>query len=388
MPNVLDLAILVALVVAFAGGWQLGFVTRATSWLGLTVGLYAGARVMPWIVDRLSGAHPGRVFLTLGVVLLALGSAGLLVGLVIGNRLRRVVSGAEVHTVDHIGGGLASCVGVIFVVWLLVPVMADVRQWPAQQARNSRIAQAIDWALPAPPDSIQALGRVVGEEAFPRVLDALQPTPTHVEPPADPGLDPAVVDTVLRSVVQIEGVACRRIQLGSGFVIRSGHVVTNAHVVAGEPTTTVRLDDGSELTARVVLFDPARDLAVLEVDGLDRPGLELRHGQVGETGGAFGFPGGGDLRIAPFELARHLTATGRDIYDERRISRDVYSVAASLQSGDSGAALVATDGSVVGMVFAVAPDREAVAYALTATEIQHALNGDLSRPVEAGECLR
>src|SRR5690606_7815495 len=110
----------------------------------------------------------------------------------------------------------------------------------------------------------------------PRVLDALQPTPTHVEPPADPGLDPAVVDTVLRSVVQIEGVACRRIQLGSGFVIRSGHVVTNAHVVAGEPTTTVRLDDGSELTARVVLFDPARDLAVLEVDGLDRPGLELR----------------------------------------------------------------------------------------------------------------
>lgn len=140
MPNVLDLAILVALVVAFAGGWQLGFVTRATSWLGLAVGLYAGARVMPWIVDRLSGAHPGRVFLTLGVVLLALGSAGLLVGLVIGNRLRRVVSGAEVHTVDRIGGGLASCVGVIFVVWLLVPVMADVRQWPAQQARNSRIA--------------------------------------------------------------------------------------------------------------------------------------------------------------------------------------------------------------------------------------------------------
>jgi S1-C subfamily serine protease len=388
MPNALDLVILAALAVAFAGGWQLGFVTRATSWLGLAVGLLAGARTMPWIVDRLAGAPPARVFLTLGVVLLALGSAGLLVGLVVGNRLRSVVSGAQVHTVDRIGGGTASCVGVLFVVWLLVPVMADVRQWPAQQARNSQIARLVDAVMPPPPDSIQALGRVVGEDAFPRVLDALQPTPTLVEPPAESGLDPALVAEVTRSVVQIEGVACRRIQLGSGFVVPSGHVLTNAHVVAGEPTTMVRLDDGTELTAAVVLFDPARDLAVLAVDGLDRPGLELRPGQVGESGGVFGFPGGGDLRIAPFELARHLTATGRDIYDEHRISRDVYSVAAQLQSGDSGGALVATDGAVVGMTFAVAPDRAAVAYALTATEILSALDGDLSRPVEAGACLR
>jgi S1-C subfamily serine protease len=388
MPNALDLVILLALAVAFAGGWQLGFVTRATSWLGLAAGLLVGARTLPWIVDRLQGAPPARVFLTLGAVLLALGSIGLLIGLVIGNRLRSVVSGAEVHPVDRVAGGLASCAGVIVVVWLLIPVMADVRQWPAQQARGSRIAQVIDSVLPPAPDSIQALGRVVGEDAFPRVLDALQPTPSHVQPPGDTGLSQGVVDHVTRSVVQVEGVACRRIQLGSGFVIDGGYVVTNAHVVAGEPSTTVRRDDGHELTATVVVFDPGRDLAVLAVDGIDRPGLTLRAGEIGETGGVFGFPAGGELRIAPFELSRHLTATGRDIYNEARISRDVYSVAAHLQGGDSGAALVGHDAAVVGMTFAVAPDRDGVAYALTAAEVLSALEIDRSRPVETGACLR
>jgi uncharacterized membrane protein required for colicin V production len=388
MPNVLDLALLVALGVAFVGGWQLGFVTRATSWLGLAFGLLLGARTMPWIVDRLDGGAPGRIFLTLGVVFLALGSAGLLVGQVVGNRLRTVVSGTEVHVVDRIGGGLASCLGIVFVVWLLLPVMDDASGWPGEQARGSRTARLLEVVLPPPPDSIAALGRVVGEDAFPRVLDALQPTPVLVDPPEDHGIDPAVLDEVRRSVVRVESVACRRLQLGSGFVVESGHVLTNAHVVAGASSTTVLRDDGTELLATIVLFDPARDLAVLEVDGLDRPGLELRAARVGATGGAFGFPGGGDLRIAPFELARHLTATGRDIYDEMRTSRDVFSVAAVMQSGDSGAALVAPDGTVLGMVFAVAPDHEAVAYALTATELDSALNGDLSRVVEPGECLR
>jgi uncharacterized membrane protein required for colicin V production len=387
MPNALDLLIVAALAAAFAGGWQLGFVTRATSWLGLAVGLILGARSLPWIVDRLEGASSGRMFITLGVVLLALGSVGLLIGLVIGNRLREVMSGYHVHPVDRFAGGLASCAGVLAVVWLLVPVMADVRQWPAQQARGSTIARALDSILPEPPDSIQALGRVVGEDQFPRVLDALQPTPSLVEPPPASGLTDELAARVSQSIVRVEGVACRRIQVGSGFVVGGELVLTNAHVIAGEPATIVRRDDGTELDATVVLFDPGRDLAVLSVPGIDRPGLELRSGSVGDTGGVFGHPNGGDMRIAPFEVARHLTATGRDIYNDRRISRDVYFIASDLASGDSGAALVAPDGTVVGMAFAVAPDRDAVAYALTADEVTSALDAPLSEPVDTGDCL-
>lgn len=387
MPNVLDLAIVAGLVIAFAGGWQLGFVTRATSWLGLAAGLLLGARLLPWLVDRLEGAATSRVLVTLGLVMLALGSAGLVIGLLIGNRLRFVVSGARVHPADRIAGGAVSCAGVVLVVWLLVPVMADVRQWPAQQARGSRVAQMIDAVLPDAPDSIQALGQIVGDTQFPRVLDALQPTPHIVAPPGESGLGPDVAAGVARSVVRVEGLACRRIQVGTGFVVDDGLVLTNAHVVAGEPSTLVRRDDGVELEAQVVLFDPGRDLAVLAVSDLDRPPVALRSGEVGVRGGVFGFPAGGELRIAPFEIARHLTATGRDIYNDDRVRREVYAIASMLEGGDSGAPIVTADGAAVGMAFAIAPDRDAVAYALTAEEILAALEGDLSQRVDTDRCL-
>ncbi len=391
MPNLLDLVIVASLLIAFVGGWQIGFVARATSWLGLAVGLVVGAKTLPWVVDRLAGASGGRALVTMGMVLIALGSLGLLAGLMIGNRLREAVSGFEVHPVDRLAGGVVSCAGILAVVWLLIPVMVDARQWPAQQARGSQVAQLLDVVLPQAPDSIQALGRVVGEDRFPRVIDALQRTPRHVEPPSEVALPPEVAEGVVASVVRVEGVACRRIQIGSGFAIAGDLVLTNAHVVAGEPSTIVRRDDGTELVASVVLFDPARDLAVLSVPGLDRPGLELEQGSVGDVGGVYGYPRGGDLRIAPFEVARHLKATGRDIYNDRRITRDVFSIASNLDSGDSGAALVDPEGQVLGIAFAVAPDRGGVAYALTAAEVLEALEaaGDLRNrdSVDTGACL-
>ncbi len=388
MPNALDLVIAAALTVAFVGGWQLGFVARASSWLGLVVGLAVGARTLPWMVDRLAGQPPSRVFVAIGLVLLVSGSTGLVLGLMVGIRLRVVVSGARIHPADRAAGGLVSCAGVLLVVWLLVPVMADVRQWPAQQARNSQLARLVDTVLPSPPDSIQALGQVVGESQFPRVLDALQPTPALSAPPELTGIDPGVEERVRESVLRVEGVACRRVQVGTGFVVAPDLVLTNAHVIAGEPTTRVRRDDGAELDAVAVLFDPQRDLAVLRVEGLGREPLELRAGEVGDSGGVFGHPAGVEvLRVAPFEIGRALTATGRDIYGELRVRRDVYTVASALEAGDSGAPLVAPDGSAVGMAFAVAPDRDTVAYALTAGEILDALDTDLRGPVDTGRCL-
>ena len=76
-------------------------------------------------------------------------------------------------------------------------------------------------------------------------------------------------------------------------------------------------------------------------------------------------PGGGDLRIAPFEIAREVRARGQDIYDDDRTEREVFFLSAALHPGDSGSALVDRTGAVVGVAFAIAPDRRDVAYALT-----------------------
>ncbi len=383
--------VLVVLVLASAGlaGWRLGFLTRVTSWLGAAAGLVIALRTLPWIVDRLADAGALRLALTGGGVLVAGVSIGSMLGLVVGSRVRGAVTGDGLGTVDRVAGAVTGCVGMVAVVWLVLPLVSDFSDWPAQQVRESRVARVIDDVLPPAPDGVQALRRVIGVEEFPRVWNALHPTPDLAEPPVDTGLDPQVTDRATRSVVRIEGLACRRMQLGSGVVLAPELVVTNAHVVAGEQSTTVVRDDGTVLEARVVRYDPATDLAVLRVPGLDREPLPLGEGSVGDRGGVFGHPNGGDLRIAPYEIARRVTATGTDIYDEARVSRDVFFVAVDLSPGDSGAPLVAADGSVVGLAFAIAPDRPAVAYAVTSAELRAALDalGEQRSTVSTGECL-
>ena len=62
-------------------------------------------------------------------------------------------------------------------------------------------------------------------------------------------------------------------------------------------------------------------------------------------------------------------------------------LAADLAPGDSGAALVDTQGQVVGVAFAIAPDRGGVAYALSIDELREVLAGDLTSQRDTGGCL-
>jgi S1-C subfamily serine protease len=187
--------------------------------------------------------------------------------------------------------------------------------------------------------------------------------------------------------VKIEGEACSRIQEGSGFFVADDLVVTNAHVVAGEDDSDVVLSDGSRMDGTVVAFDPVRDLAVLRTSGADRPALPLEGAEVGTSGAVFGHPGGGSLEISPFQVGEQITAVGTDIYDSRRSERKVLVLAADLAPGDSGGALVNPRGQVVGVAFAIAPDRPSVAYALDVDEVTAVVSGDLSQERDTGDCL-
>jgi S1-C subfamily serine protease len=118
--------------------------------------------------------------------------------------------------------------------------MADVPGWPARQARTSRIAKTVNDLFPQPPDTLAALRNLVGEENFPGVFGPFQAAPDAGPAPAASGLSQAVVDRVRASTVKVEGIACGRVQDGSGFTVAPGLVVTNAHVVAGESETKVQ----------------------------------------------------------------------------------------------------------------------------------------------------
>lgn len=195
---------------------------------------------------------------------------------------------------------------------------------------------------------------------------------------------------VAASTVRVEGQACNEIQDGSGFTVASDLVVTNAHVVAGEPLgqTAVILPSGRRAPAMVVAFDPNRDLALLAVPRLGEQPLHLAIGKQGESGAVFGHPGGQtNLAVLPAKIAQEITAVGRDLYDRHTTSRDVFVLASNLAPGDSGGALVSQAGAVIGVAFAIAPDSPGTSYALSTTELQAVLATRAATAVSTGPCL-
>jgi len=144
---------------------------------------------------------------------------------------------------------------------------------------------------------------------------------------------------------------------GSGVLFRSdGHVLTNFHVVDGADSVKVVIDNGRELTARVVGSDPETDVAVLKVDGGPFPvaslgtAADLRVGQSAiAIGSPLGLVGGPSVTVGVVSaLHRRLdTRTGTPLLD--MIQTD-----APISPGSSGGALLDAGGSVIGLTTAVA----------------------------------
>jgi S1-C subfamily serine protease len=382
-----DIVLVLIAVSAAVGGYRLGFVARATSWIGFSLGVVAGALVLPLVLPEVQDASEPTVALVTIGLLVGMALIGNALGLVLGSRLHAELPAGALRRTDQVAGGVFGVVGLLVILWLLLPALTHIPGTMATQARGSAIARQVHESFPNPPDALEALRGIVGDEPFPEVFDVFQPAPDPGTIPAETGLPSAVAEQVVRSTVKVAGEACSRIQEGSGFFVAEDLVVTNAHVVAGEGDTIVEFVDGSTLDADVVAFDPERDLAVLRTRGGGAPALPLRDAEVGDTGGVFGHPGGGPLDVSPFRVGDEITAVGRDIYDSASTSREVLVLASDLAPGDSGSALVDPQGRVVGVAFAVAPDRPGVAYALAIDELEAVLAGDLSAERDTGGCL-
>ena len=146
----------------------------------------------------------------------------------------------------------------------------------------------------------------------------------------------------------------RRAQsLGSGFIIDpEGIVVTNNHVIAEADEITVRLQDDTEYSAKLIGRDPKTDIAVLEIDPGDRVLPFVSFGQsdalrVGDWVVAIGNPFG----LGGTVTAGIVSARGRDIgqgpYD------DFIQTDASINRGNSGGPLFNLAGEVVGINTAI-----------------------------------
>ncbi|MFH0518965.1 trypsin-like peptidase domain-containing protein [Streptomyces sp. M41] len=166
-------------------------------------------------------------------------------------------------------------------------------------------------------------------------------------------------------------IACGN-EVGAGFLVSPGRVVTCAHVVRWSDTSAVTVtfpngDEAGPLSATVVVHggwaggaaDPG-DLAVLELERevpvrpaeFAPPGAEL--GEPAPTLVAYGFPKGYDEGM----LARYHAVPGALVSDEWRQLEAVTAHGQPLAAGFSGAAVTLADGRVVGMVSSVAGGRD------------------------------
>jgi S1-C subfamily serine protease len=386
--NGLDLAIIAAAVAAGVGGWRLGFIARVFAWAGVALGLIVGVRYVPRVVTAFGGTSSDDRVTVAALFLVLVATLGQALGLGIGVLVHRFTndSGRPLPRWDRVAGAAIGTIGVLALVWMIVPSLATAKGWPARMARGSTVISVVDELSPEQPEQFAALGRAISEAPFPSALGPLDEPPDPGQPP-EAVIPEAVNAVVSRSIVKVTGRACRQIQEGSGWVHDSGLVVTNAHVVAGEDETLVEDRDGSEYEARVVAFDPVRDIAVLDVPTIDLPGLPLGSGGVGDQGAVYGHPGGGPLRASPARVGEEIAAVGTDIYRTGSSRREVFILAAALAPGDSGGALVNEQGEVIGMAFAIDPGREGTSYALTDDEIRTVLGLVELSGVDTGPCL-
>jgi S1-C subfamily serine protease len=382
--------VLIALALVFAlSGFRQGLLVSATSILGFLGGAVLGAQLSGPVAERIDGSSVTRVFAALVVVLAAALLGQILAGAA-GRALRGRVTWEPAKMVDSAAGAVVSAVAVLLVAWMVAsPLASSPFPAVASQVRQSALVQAVDRAVP---DRVRTvydnLRDAIDRRGLPDVLDPLTPTQVRDVPAPDPTLQNSpVVASVQGSVVKITGIApsCSRQIDGSGFVYAPERVMTNAHVLAGVADPVV-LAEGEEYEATPVYVDEATDVAVLAVPGMETLPLTFtaEPADAGDDAIIMGYPGGGPFYVGAARVRDRGEISGPDFRNTQTVVRDVYALFGTVRSGNSGGPLFATDGSVLGVVFASAIDDPDTGYALTGPEVAEAATVGSTARAEVG----
>ena len=252
--------------------------------------------------------------------------------------------------------------GIVLAGVLVIAVIAAILDLNPQSTSSPQTAAAIPRSDPTPVDVDDIIRQVetavaVRPESVTATVPA--PTPTAGTSVAD------LVDKARPSVVRIVG----EYGAGTGFVVAAdGHILTNFHVVVGEPRLVAVLHDGAQLSAQVVSEDPARDIALLKVK-TNRSLVPLtfaRSVREGEDVIALGYP---------LDLRGSMTITRGIVSAVRRANGiELVQTDAAINPGNSGGPLLNDRGEVVGMNTFVHLDAQGIGFAVSAEVLKARLN--------------
>jgi len=389
----LDIAVLSVAFIAAVSGWRSGALGSLLSFVGVILGAIAGVLLAPHLVAQISAPRAklfAALFLILGLVVV-----GEVAGVVLGRAVRGAIHSNSVRFFDSLIGVAVQLVVVMVAAWLLATPLTSSAGQPSLAAavRGSRVLAQVndfapDWLKTVP----KRLSSLLDTSGLPQVLEPFSRTPVAAVAAPDAALanNPVVTNTE-PSVVKIRAIApsCQKVLEGSGFVLSPDRVMTNAHVVAGANSVTVEAS-GNPYDATVVSYDPTVDIAILAVPNLPAGPLAFANAPVtsGTEAVVMGYPGGGGFVATPARIRELIELNGPDIYRSATINREVYTVRASVEQGNSGGPLIDLNGQVLGVVFGAAVDDNDTGFVLTAKEVaaQLAHIGDTA-PVATDACV-
>jgi S1-C subfamily serine protease len=331
-------------VCAFAG-WARGLIVSALSLAGFVGGALIGARLGPYFLPQGSdSAYTPLVALACALV------AALLVqwlAISLGMRLRGLLRPRPLRLMDAAGGlgvGIVTGLAIAWIVGAMIVLLPGHPDWQ-RAVRQSGVLRRLDSIVP-PSAVLDLLARI---DPFPTITGLAIPT----TPPTRSILGNPVLRRAEPSIVRVLGIACGLGVEGSGWVVKPGVVVTAAHVVAGETTTTVASSgSGHALDSHVIAFDRHDDLALLSVPGLHARPLPTASPVQASPAAIVGFPENGPLTATPARTGPTQRVFAADAYGHGPVQRTITSLAGQVRPGNSGGPLVDSNGRVTATIFA------------------------------------
>ena len=385
----LDVVLLIVLFGYLISGYRSGLIGSISGIAGLAAGAVAAYFLVPLVGTWVPAAEWRTAASLAAAAVLLIG--GLSLGRSIGRLLTPQGTRNKLRVVDRVlGAGAAVTVSALVVSMIAFSIGSLGVPVVSPAVSSSGVIRSIDSLTPDPVKSFLAqLRSIVVTEGIPRVVEAF-----NGEAPVIPsvGTDSEALLTASASVLKISGTAyaCGQNQSGSGFVIAPERVLTNAHVVAGVDEPVVVTPDGRSRSGQVVYFDPVVDLAVIAVSGLESAPLPFGDNLApGSLAVSSGYPFGGPFESAPAEVVDVAPALVADIYGQDPSSRQIYTLAADVDHGESGGPLLSEAGVVAGVIFAKSTITDNLGYALAMEEVDPVVEqaASLGDPVSSGACI-
>lgn len=387
--NWIDLIIVLLLLSTVVVSRKIG----SFSLMFVILGFFGMLFLSGWLFRRLLPIHdPTLMAIVNGNLVLISSAYTAMRSLDLSHHIRRSIKWPLYKNVGTWLGVTSGLAAMLIVIWLLATAIGRMPfAGLSNSVNDARIVQLLYEHLPPVPAIFTVIDYQVNPNAQPQLLTRPQPNKEFAYSNSDFN---SASFKAKKSIVRITGFGCGGISAGSGFVIGSKLVATNAHVIAGVKRPIIKYMDQS-YEGVPVYFNANLDFAILRVEtdawhNFTAPPLTLTRNMAADNSSAavMGYPGG-NYYSAPGIIRGNITMYGRNIYGMGLYGRNVYEIQTQVRLGSSGSPVVLGNGLVAGVIFAKSDNQDNYGYALAAPQLAIALHrAEASyRRVSTGTCI-